>query len=315
MDYSIVICTFNRAANLSACIAHLASQQQTDEIDWEVLVVDNNSTDGTASIVEQLQGEHPSLRLRYVFEPDQGLSNARNRGIGETKGSHIIFIDDDIHVAPRWLRSYAQTFREHGCDAAGGPILVESPIPIPVWVRPEMMGFLGQLDYGPEPCGLDGVERFPFGGNMAFRRRSLERIGEFDPALGRKGSGDSAEELFKGEETEYFRRLASNGSTIRYTPGAEVEHHILPYQLQRRFFLTLHYNEGYQRALAARPQPGRTLLGMPLFIFPQTLRAMGEFLKTTLTDGLNGSMRQLMNVAYFLGRIRGYFDQGRDPTR
>lgn len=308
MDYSVIVCTYNRAANLPACIAHLARQEGTEGIDWEVLVVDNNSSDDTAATVERLQGEHP-ICLRYTFESKQGLSNARNCGIRASAAARVIFIDDDILAAPGWLAAYARAFAEHDCDAAGGRILVQPPSPLPAWIRPEMMGFLGHLDYGDEPMELDGVERFPFGGNMAFHRRALERIGDFDPNLGRKGDTDSADGLFKGEETEYFRRLAERGGTIRYVPGATVSHHILPYQLQRKFFLTIHYNEGYQRGRDAPPPLGRTFLGVPLYLYPQTLRACGRFLGETLKSGPNSSMRAMMTTAWFFGRVRSYMDR------
>lgn len=305
MDFSVILCTYNRAANLPACISLLANQQHIDDVDWEVLVVDNNSSDDTAATVKGLQRAHP-IALRYGFEPKQGLSNARNFGIRETEGTHVVFIDDDILVTPHWLKSYAETFAQYDCDAVGGRILVHSPATLPRWIRPEMMGFLGQLDYGDEACELDGIQRFPFGGNMAYHRRALERIGDFDPNLGRKGSGDTADELFKGEETQYFQRLAATGSTIRYAPAAAVEHHILPYQLRRRFFLTIHYNEGYQAARDGPAPTGRTLFGAPLYIYPQTLRAFGRWLAQTARQGPDASMRQLMGLAYFIGRIRSF---------
>jgi len=310
MDFTVILCTYNRAANLPDCISHLAAQEETGDIDWEVLVVDNNSSDDTAATVERLAKEHP-IALRYAFEPRQGLSNARNCGIRESDSDRVAFIDDDILVQPRWLRSYADIFSEHDCDAAGGPILVESPAPLPGWIRPEMMGFLGQLDFGGQASLLDGVDRYPFGGNMAFHRRALMRIGDFDPDLGRKGSGASSDELFKGEETAYFRELVRTGGRIWYAPGARVTHRILPYQLRRRFFLTIHYNEGYQAVRRGPHTRGRTLLGAPLYLYSQTLRAFGRYLGHTLRHGPDASMRQLMTAAYFVGRLRSHRDRSR----
>jgi glycosyltransferase involved in cell wall biosynthesis len=311
MDFTVILCTYNRAANLPACIAHLAVQEDTGGMDWELLVVDNNSSDDTAATVERLARES-SIALRYTFEPKQGLSNARNCGIRESRSGLVAFIDDDILVRPRWLRSYADVFSERDCDAAGGPIAVESPNPLPDWIRPEMMGFLGQVDYGNEPCRLDGTERYPFGGNMAFQRRALERIGDFDPDLGRKGGGGRADELFKGEETAYFRALSETGGRIWYAPDAAVTHRILPYQLERRFFLTIHYNEGYQTVHnGPQEQQGRMLLGAPLYLYAQTLRAFFRYLRQTLRHGSSASMRQLMTAAYFVGRLRAYIDRHR----
>lgn len=304
MDFSIVICTYNRAANLPACVAHLAEQSGVESLSWEVLIVDNNSSDDTAQVFATLCDQHP-IMLRYAFESSQGLSHARNRGIREADGDHVIFIDDDIQVTRHWLRSFSNAFNENDCDAAGGPIKVCSQRPLPNWIRPDMLGFLGGLDFGNEPCLLDGVNRYPFGGNMAFRRQELERLGGFDVDMGRKGSGESTDELFKGEEAAYFRQLAQSGGAICYVPGASVEHHILPYQLRRRFFLTLHYNEGVQSMRGMQLTAGRKFLGVPLYVIRQTLNAAGRYLATTFRVGPNGSVRDLMTVAYFVGRLRG----------
>lgn len=305
MDFSVILCTYNRAANLPACIDHLNAQQGIDDIDWEVVVVDNNSTDDTADTVARLIEQSP-LHMRYLFEPTQGLSSARNCGIRGSMGRHVIFIDDDIHAAPGWLRAYADAFAAHDCDAVGGRILVASPLPLPKWIQPEMMGFLGQFDHGDQPLPLDGRRQHPFGGNMAFHRRAIERVGDFDPELGRKGEGKSPDELFKGEETEYFRLFSETGGKVWYAPGAVVTHHILPYQLKRRFFLTIHYNEGVQSVAFEKPYRGPTLLGAPRFVYPQALRALLRYLGETLVKGPNGSMRQMMTAAYFFGRLRAF---------
>lgn len=305
MDFSVIVCTYNRAQNLPSCIEHLIAQRDVDNLEWEVVVVNNNSTDNTAAIIAALLKSSP-IQLRCLFEPAQGLSNARNCGIRNSYGTHVVFIDDDIHVSPRWLRAYADIFRTYDCDAAGGRILVESPQSLPVWIQPDMMGFLGQLDYGDAAFEFDGRSRHPFGGNMAFHRRSLERVGDFNPNLGRKGAGASSEELFKGEETDYFRQVSASGGHIWYAPGAIVRHRILPYQLTRRFFLTIHYNEGYQSVALEAPYRGRKLLGAPVFVFPQALRALMRYIVQSLTRGPSRSVRQLMTFAYFVGRIRAF---------
>lgn len=305
---SVVLCTYNRAGNLAECFEHLDQQQQAEKIDWELVVVDNNSSDDTAETFERLSRQC-GFKSRYLFEGRQGLSHARNCGIEGTDSEFIAFIDDDIRVEPTWIRAIHDTFQRQQCDAVGGPIHVVSPQDLPKWILPDMYGFLGQVDYGDKTIPLDGVERSPFGGNMAFRRTALERIGRFNPDLGRKGEGSQADELFKGEETDFFARLAGNGGTIWYAPDAGVRHKILPYQLKRRFFLTLHYNEGYLNSKLDNSNYQRTAFGVPLFVLPQFLRALGSYLVTTLRKGTDQTIRQLMTTAYFLGKIRGYMDK------
>lgn len=307
-EISVILCTYNRAHNLAECFAHLDRQENSEEIDWELVVVDNNSSDDTASVVKKLAGQC-TFKVRYLFEKKQGLSHARNCGVNGTDSPYVVFIDDDIRVDSNWIRAIHDTFKEKQCDAVGGPIKVVSPQQLPKWIVPEMYGFLGHMDYGNQAIPLDGIERFPFGGNMAFRRVALTKVGDFDPELGRKGSGGQREELLKGEETDFFSRLAKQGGTTWYNPDASVNHMILPYQLKRRFFLTLHYNEGYLGGKMDPSTYARRLFGVPFFLFPQIIRAFGNYLGQTLTKGPNQTMRQLMTVAYFLGRMRGYADR------
>lgn len=307
MDASVIICTYNRCHNLPECLAALERQEGVADLSWEVVLVDNNSTDGTHAWVSQY-AEGTPLTLRYTFCPEQGLSCARNHGIHTAQGHYLLFIDDDIRVSPRWLAAIIETFKTHGCDAVGGRIHLSIPLgKLPRWINPEMYGFLGFRDFGEQPYQLDGFREFPFGGNMAIHRRVFARIGEFDPRLGRKGEGKRPQELFKGEETEFFHRLAHTGGVIWYQPNALVYHLVLPHQLTRRYFLTLHYNAGLQKARYDAQDYPKKILGVPRFLYFQWLRAILRYLGQTATRGSNFSFRQLMNVAYFTGMIYGYY--------
>lgn len=307
MDLSVIICTYNRSHNLTDCFRHLERQRLDDGLDWEVLLVDNNSTDATRDFVQDF-ARGTSLNLRYTFCPEQGLSHARNHGIGKAQGRWLVFIDDDIRVTPGWLQAIRETFLEHDCDAVGGRIHLEIPLEqLPKWIRPDMYGFLGYQDFGDRPYRLDGFREFPFGGNMAIHRRVFERIGLFDTEMGRKGAGTRKEELFKGEETDFFHRLAENGGVIWYQPRAQVRHKVLPHQLRRRFFLTLHHNAGILKARRDPASYPNTIAGVPRFLYLQLLRAVWRYLDLTVGRGPDYAFRQLMNVAYFLGMIRGYY--------
>lgn len=306
MDCSVIICTYNRCHNLAHCFAALERQEGVDDLSWEVLLVDNNSSDNTRTFTENYTRSSP-LTLRYAFAPQQGLSHARNHGIQAARGKYLIFIDDDIRVGPHWLSAIMQTFREYGCDAVGGRIHLTIPLAqLPAWIRPDMYGFLGYQDFGEKPYRLDGFREFPFGGNMAIHRRAFDRIGRFDPQLGRKGSGTRKDELFKGEETDFFHRLAASGGVIWYQPQALVFHKVLPHQLKRRFFLSLHHHAGILKARRDPATHPRLILGVPRFLYLQWLRAVWRYLVQTLRFGDSYSFRQLMNVAYFTGMLQEY---------
>lgn len=311
MDFSVIICTYNRANNLPGCLGKLAKQQGVEDIAWEVVVVDNNSSDDTRGMVERLARELP-IEVRYLFEGEQGLNHARNKGALESRGRYFCYVDDDILVSPGWLAALYHTLEDNDADAAGSCIHLDERITLPKWIQPEMYGFLGYQDFGPEPFQMDGVKRYPFGGNMSFNRRVLEKIGHFNTKLGRKGSGRKRGELFKGAETDYFHRLAAAGGRIHYTPDAVVQHQIQPFQMKKRYFRTIHFNAGYQKAYYDDRIFPRTLLGAPLFLYQQILRMAGDYLWQLLTRGPDWAFRQQMNLGHSIGMLLGYRKRSRE---
>jgi len=315
MDFTVIICTYNRSHNLPGCLGYLSRQVGVESLEWEVLVVDNNSNDDTSGVVERLGHELP-VRLRYTFESRQGLNFARNRGVEESASRYFCFVDDDIKVRPDWLAALYGALESNDADAVGGRIHLDPDIQLPPWVTGEVRGFLGYQDYGEEPFCMDGVKQYPYGGNMAFNRRVVERIGMFNTGLGRKGEGRTRDELFKGAETDYFHRLAAAGDArIFYEPRAIVYHQVLPHQLKRRYLLTIHFNAGLQKAYHDKSTYRRRALGVPLFLLPQFGRAIVKYLVQLISSGPNRAFRQLMTAGHFLGTMAGYSKAAREETR
>jgi len=308
MDFTVIICTYNRAHNLPHCLYALARQIEIQGIDWQVLVVDNNSTDNTPNMVRKLAIELP-IAIRYEREAQQGLNYARNTGIRASDSTYFSYIDDDIKVNSNWLSSIYAKFLEADADAVGGRIHLDPSIKLPKWIRPDtdMRGFLGYQDLGEAPLQLDGVNRYPFGGNMAFHRRVVERIGYFNPLLGRRGSGFKRTELFKGAETDYFRRLATTGNArIFYEPKAIVYHQVLPVQLKKKYFRTIHYNAGYQRAYFDESKFPHLLFRIPRYFYPVLMRMTTKYIGQVILKGPDWAFRQQMNVANLCGIMMGY---------
>jgi len=308
VDFTVIVCTYNRCDNLPRCLGALAAQKGLETVEWEVLIVDNNSTDRTPQTVERLARELP-IKLRYAREAQQGLNHARNCGVVNSHGTYFTFVDDDIQVSPEWLSALQRAFAATDADAVGGRIHLDPSIELPPWVVPgsETAGFLGYQDFGNEPFRMDGTSKYPFGGNMSFHRRVVDRIGLFDPKLGRKGEGRKRGELFKGAETDYFHRLAAAGEArIYYEPRAIVYHRVQPHQLEQRYFLTIHFNAGFQRALYDRREFRSRAFGVPLFLYPQLSRAVAKYLGLLVSRGPNQAFRQLMTVGHFLGTMAGY---------
>jgi glycosyltransferase involved in cell wall biosynthesis len=311
MEFTVIICTYNRAGNLPRCLGALAAQKGVEGREWEVLVVDNNSSDTTSDVVADL-ARKLSINIRYTRETEQGLNYARNTGVRESDGKFFSYVDDDILVSQIWLASLFDAFEINDADAVGGRIHLDPSVSLPKWIRvdTDMLGFLGYQDFGEEPLRLDGHHRYPFGGNMAFNRRVVERIGFFNPKLGRKGAGRKRSELFKGAETDYFHRLAASGEArIFYAPDAVVYHQIMPFQLEKQYFRTIHFNAGYQKAHHDESDYPHRWFGVPRFYYPQLARVVGKYLKQVFTHGPDWAFRQQMNVAHMLGTMLGYHRQ------
>lgn len=236
---SLVIATYNRAEQLMTTLVSVAAQSLAPEA-WECVVVDNNSTDATRERVAAFGACHPELHIRYIFEREQGLSAARNAGIAASQGDIIAFVDDDERIVPDFLGAYVDLFDSHPeAMAAGGCIIAEYPTGRPRWMsRFTEQPIANPMNYG-ATVRLFPKGKIPGGGNMAFRREALVRVGIFDTSLGRTGKS-----LIGGEESDLFERMAAVGIHPYYVPRA-VMYHIIPAEkLTREYFLRLCYNTG-----------------------------------------------------------------------
>lgn len=245
---SLIISTYNRSESLLRTLGSVIRQSAPAD-KWECIVVDNNSTDSTATRFAEFAELYPALNLRLVHEEKQGLSHARNRGIEESRGEIIAIIDDDETINRDFIRSYISLFEEcPAADAAGGRIIAAYDEGRPRWMSPYVeRPIANPMDFGnevrPFPEG-----RIPGGGNMALRRSTIERIGDFDPALGRTGKS-----LIGGEENDLFERLRRVGGQIYYAPNAVIWHHIPPQKLTAEYRRNLAYKVGItQRTMAQR---------------------------------------------------------------
>jgi len=219
---TFIICSYNRAGYLDDTLRSLL-RHYPPGCKAELLVVDNNSTDDTAAVVRRHQDslpkdEHP---VRYIKEPIQGLSHARNRGIKEARTPYVVFLDDDIRATKTLIPAWISFFEEYpDAEAAGGKIHVQFDDPRPEWMSHFLLPLLGHHDLGNKrkqyPKG-----KYPFGGNMGFKRSIFDAAGIFNTELGRKGASLNA-----GEEKELFRRLRQLDASIHYLPDAFLYHRV-----------------------------------------------------------------------------------------
>jgi glycosyltransferase involved in cell wall biosynthesis len=300
MDASIIVCTYNRAESLKDTLAALARLDVPPARTWEVVVVDNNSRDHTKEVVEAAQHNLP--HLRYVFEPAQGLSHARNRGIAESRGAIVLFTDDDVLPEPAWLETTLTGLEKYGADACGGYIAPIWETPPPAWLTERFYGFLAvRTDRGDDyPIATPG--QAPFGANMAFRRQVFERVGLFDTTRGRKGKV-----LASGEDGEMFERILGAGLKVVFLGAARVHHKVESFRLTKRYFRRWRFQTSRNIAQSRGLAGDRRLFNIPLFVFPQFLRAVARMVWGHLTQPRDEAFNREIVVCHFLGLMQGLF--------
>lgn len=294
--YTVALCTHNHADRLVRTLADLVQLNAPRE-PWEFLVVDNGSRDGTPELLaSHVWPAHWVVRI--VREEKLGLSHARNRAIAEASGEYLVFMDDDETADPDWLCAYERLIDAQHPDAFGGRQVVLFEDARPPWLHDELLGFLGELNRSDEIGPLTDPYTPFYGGNFGFRRAVCERVGGFDSMLGRKGADNTG-----GEEVDFYRRLLEAGFKVWWTPDAVIHHRIQATKLERSYFRDLHYRMGRMDAIRKRGAGSRI---PPRYLFGQLLRAVAAVRAQRRQEGYDATVRKAMNVAYFLGQIRGW---------
>lgn len=236
---SVAICTYNRQKFIGACLECLA-KQTLEKAKWEAIVIDNNSTDRSAEIVNHFITNHPHLPFRYVFEERQGLSFARNRGIDESKGEVIVYIDDDVEVVPEYLQTIYDFFTNHP-DAVGMggrtfPKFSEGPPP--QWLSPYVSGITGTTDRGEVMRKYTKRMKYPVGCNMAYRKTILDAVGRFNEAL-----------KARADDKYIYEKVSRLNDDVWYVPKAFSLHNIDAGRLTDASFKKLYTKGGSEEKI------------------------------------------------------------------
>lgn len=236
---SIILCTYNRDKYIYNVLQSIAlNQYPTNQ--YEIVLVNNNSTDDTEKECSRFQTDYPAVQFNYCVEVNQGLSYARNRGIKESQGDILVYVDDDALVNDKYLQTYSDFFEKNpAAVAAGGPILPVYETEEPTW----MSHYTRQLITGRLYLGESEREfpknGFPGGGNAAYRKFVFDRIGLFNVELGRKGNS-----LIGAEEKDLFDKMTSLKMHFYYLPTAILYHIIPEKKLTPDYFNRLTYSIG-----------------------------------------------------------------------
>ena len=289
---SVVLCTCNRASQLSLALDALLAQAHAPAHD--VIVVDNDSTDETAAVVQARLSAHP--HLRYVFEPVRGLPHARNAGIASSTAPIVAFTDDDIVVASDWVASIERAFERHPeADCVGGRVLPRwPPAGVPKWFSRLQLAPLALQDKGDRPMAVGKENAAPclIGANCAFRRRAFDKAGLFSP------------DYTRTQDREIQLRLWTAGGAGMYVPDI-VSHVDVPADRLTKAY----YRHWYGRAgmyhsrmglldvigadgrLVVPPRPERCLLGVPPYVYRQ--------LAAAVCGGLHAALRRDERTAFY----------------
>lgn len=270
MFVTVAICTFNRAESLRLTLDSLVAMEVPSDLPWELLIVNNNSTDHTDDVIGEYVGRLP---VRREFESRGGKSNALNRAIDVAKGDYIVWIDDDVLVDAGLLTAYAAAFRRWPEAAVfGGRIKPKYEAPVEKWVL-ESEAVLGGpyaiRDFGDQIVTLsaDDEDHFPYGANWAIRAIE-QRAFRYDPEL-----GPVPRRIRNQEDTDLMLRLLRSGATGYWISEAIVEHCIGRDRQTVRYIAEYYESWGETLAFrnAATTAAAPFWFGIPRRIWPRLL--------------------------------------------
>lgn len=267
---SVVICTYNRAELLDACLASVVGQGAGFER-VEAIVVDNNSRDRTASVAARYVERYSNVR--YVHERQQGLSHARNRGCDEACGEYVGYLDDDARLPGGYLACVLAALDEHVPDIMGGPVYPYYDTRKPRWFRDEY-----EIRKFAEVSGFSRTCRVS-GGNFIIRKDVLLRFGKFDVNLGMKG-----DQIGLGEERAllelYRSRTPEAAQRVYYCLDAYIEHYVPAYKMKRSYLLKRSFQSGRAMARITEKDASQALQRARHLVPDQLYRAAREMCRT-----------------------------------
>jgi glycosyltransferase involved in cell wall biosynthesis len=310
-NVAILIATYNRAALLGETLDVLSASVVPPHLTWEVIVVDNNSTDETRQVVTRRQSRFP-VPLHYLFEEKQGRSAALNTAIKATRAPLLLCTDDDVRVDAGWLEAGWRALAE-GADYVGGrvvPIWEASP---PAWLdltRADLWGTIAILDYGDDRFCFEERKLVPLGANMGMRRSLIEKIGGFRAELGRTNS----RKVLGQEVPELLARARAAGLRGVYVPAMAVHHHIPKRRLTKQYYRRWWMGKGYSKAVFEALQPV-TELGLdlrtvpycgaiPRYMLGDALRDVVGYVRALVRRDPIERFRHAMRLAYLVGFVR-----------
>lgn len=313
-DVSVVVATYNRSDTMRGTIESLMNQE-CDGFAYEVIVVDNNSTDDTRRTIEELQATPGYENLHYFFEEQQGVSYARNRGIAEARAPVLAFTDDDIRPANNWVKSINDGFRRFPqVDCIGGKVLPEIGTEFPAWLTSKHWTPLALMDLGDEAIELHvDTGAGLVGANMAVRAAALADVGSFRTQLQRVKDG-----LGSLEDHEMQLRLSAAGKRLMYLPEVIVYAQVFAERLTMTYHRRWYCGHGYFYAVMRNEEFESSkirLFGVPGHLYRRTCANVFDWLKYRLANKKDLEFQQELELQFFWGFFRKRLADRRSQAR
>jgi glycosyltransferase involved in cell wall biosynthesis len=268
---------------------------------YEVIVVDNNSTDATQTVVAEAVGSS-GRRPAYVFEARQGVSYARNAGTARARAPIVAFCDDDVLVAPNWVETIRRRLSRHGEVACvGGKVLARYEAALPEWLTREHWSPLAIQDFGDEPIVLDASSATGLvSANLAFRTAVLAEVGGFSPELQRTPDVVSAM-----EDRELITRVKRSGRTALYAPDVVVTAVVPAERLSKAYHRRWHREHGmcyaaYRDEEMERSRAGR-LFDVPTHLYRTALGDAVSWGRRAAAGDIDGAFSNELRLRFFAG--------------
>ncbi len=298
---TLAVCSYNRAKRLPRLVRALRAL--ASPLDYDVLIINNNSSDNTLEVLDSLKSE-PGVPLRVVTETQQGIPFARNRALDECMDrGYMLFMDDDELPHPGIIQAALDSLINKEAQCVGGKVIntFDEP-PRPGWLVDELLGFLAETDYGDNGFWITSKDTPIWTANVAYNMQIFRDDASlrFDSRYNRGESG-----IGGGEDVIMFNDLLERNIKTYYNPDMVVTHQVEPWRLSRFYFLKLHFLAGRRKGTFELETFDKTVFGFPPFLarlfFSQLIKSAFYYLSFNKLK-----LRQAMNATHALGMILGY---------
>lgn len=291
MEISVIIATYNRSQSLKRTLESFKDLLIPEGITWEIIIIDNNSTDNTKKTVEEFMTK-TSLNIIYIHENKQGKPFALNRGLMIAKGKIFAFTDDDVIVDRNWLYNIIKAFDTTNATCLGGKVLPSWAKGPPAWLTPELYGCIALLDMGDE---YKKITEPVFGGvNMAIKADFFKKSNfTFNTKF-----------LKRGEDTDLLEKLLENNEPVYYCPDMLIYHCIPNERMKKSYFRKWKFDQGKFRAHYTEINSYKNIFGIPLFIIRQLIQKLFNYIWFLIIAPKKAFVQQV-HFIHYLGFIVG----------